>query len=95
MSLRDPLDLLTYADLPEDLVDVAHYCPNGMAVVVAMIRHMPGTTITIPHLRSLTGLTERYIRENASSGVGGNVKAVAKKLGVSKPYVNQRLRGEG
>lgn len=91
MSLRDPLELLTYDDLPEELREVAHYC-GGMETVVKMLRHLGGSTITIPRLSTLSTLTARYIREEARGGVGGNVKQVAKKLGVSKPYVTERLR---
>lgn len=94
MSLRDPLDLLRYDDLPEDLQLLAHYC-GGVDQMKNVLRHLGGHSFTIPHLRTLTTLTERYIREEARAGHGGNVKKVALKLGVSRNYVAVRLRGEG
>lgn len=91
MSLRDPFELLTYEDLPEDVQLLAHYC-GGIENVAKLIQHLPGHTFTVPHLRSLTTLTARYIREEARGGVGGNVAKVARKLGVGATYVKVRLR---
>lgn len=88
--MKDPLDYLTYDDLPESLQHVAHYC--GMDVARTLIRHMPGEEILIPAVKRIPGVCQRFV---ASEFTGENVRQLARALRSSQSHVRNYLsKGE-
>lgn len=84
--MKDPIDYLTYDDLPESLQHVAHYC--GMDVARALVRHMPGEEILIPAVKRLPQVCERFVQNEFN---GDNIRQLARALKASQRHVRNYL----
>lgn len=85
--MKDPLDYLTYDDLPESLQHVAHYC--GMDVARTLIRYLPGEEILVPSVKRLPQVCERFVQNEFN---GANLRQLARALRASNKHVRNYIK---